>query len=157
MAFVGEYSSSGGSCNVDQLSMIPHCHGTHTETIGHIVDENHFVSDLSIPSLIPAVVVSVSPVVANSTSDTYLPSFDKSDRVITAEGLNDELVKWKSFAATALIIRTHSADAFFTIDAMAAIVEAGFEHLLVDLPSVDRLDDDGLLSNHRIFWGVEAG
>ncbi|MDA8564206.1 cyclase family protein [Mariniblastus sp.] len=75
--FVGS-TQSGGSCNVDQLSMIPHCHGTHTETIGHIVDGDHFVSDLSIPSLIPAVVVSVSAIMAESTSDTYLPSFGQS-------------------------------------------------------------------------------
>ena len=26
-------TSAGGACNVDQLSLIPHCHGTHTETI----------------------------------------------------------------------------------------------------------------------------
>jgi len=29
--------------------------------------------------------------------------------------------------------------------------------LLVDLPSIDRLFDEGRLSNHRIFWNVEAG
>ena len=153
--FVGS-TQSGGSCNVDQLSMIPHCHGTHTETIGHIVDGDHFVSDLSIPSLIPAVVVSVSAIEAESTSETYLPSFGKSDRVITAEDLKNAYVKWKGFAASALIIRAGSTEGFFTNEAMAAIVEVGFEHLLVDLPSVDRLDDDGLLSNHRIFWNLEA-
>ncbi|MDA8564207.1 hypothetical protein N9L06_07140, partial [Mariniblastus sp.] len=65
--------------------------------------------------------------------------------------------KWKGFAASALIIRAGSGDAFFTNEVMATIVEVGFKHLLVDLSSVDRLDDDGLLSNHRIFWNVEAG
>ena len=26
------------------------------------------------------------------------------------------------------------------------------EHLVVDLPSIDRMEDDGMLGNHRIFW-----
>ena len=150
-------TSAGGACNVDQLSLVPHCHGTHTETIGHIVNDDHFVSDLSIPTVIPAVVVSVFPVAADSLSDTYLPAFGKSDQVITAEHLQREIKKWAGFAAQALVVRTDSVDAFFTNEAMAAIVDAGVEHLLVDLPSVDRLNDDGLLSNHRIFWDVEDG
>jgi arylformamidase len=29
--------------------------------------------------------------------------------------------------------------------------------LLVDLPSIDRLFDEGKLLNHRIFWNVEEG
>ncbi|MGR9108050.1 MAG: cyclase family protein, partial [Gammaproteobacteria bacterium] len=32
------------------------------------------------------------------------------------------------------------------------IVRHEVRHLLVDLPSIDRLDDGGHLSNHRIFW-----
>ena len=40
---------------------------------------------------------------------------------------------------------------------MQFIVECGFDHLLVDLPSIDRLHDEGRLSNHRIFWEVEQG
>jgi hypothetical protein len=28
----------GGSCNFDQITMIPHCNGTHTESIGHITN-----------------------------------------------------------------------------------------------------------------------
>ena len=35
--FVGD-TSRGGGCNVDVLQMIPHCNGTHSETVGHIVD-----------------------------------------------------------------------------------------------------------------------
>lgn len=46
---------------------------------------------------------------------------------------------------------------YFTADAIRLIVEHGFTHLLVDLPSIDRIFDDGKLINHRIFWNVEAG
>ena len=65
----------------------------------------------------------------------------------------------------ALIIRTlpntnhkkerdymQNSSAFFTIEAMNYIVSLGIKHLLVDMPSVDRLFDDGILSAHNIFW-----
>ena len=35
---------------------------------------------------------------------------------------------------------------------MNFIHELGIEHLIVDLPSVDRMNDNGILGNHRIFW-----
>ncbi len=44
---------------------------------------------------------------------------------------------------------------FFSNEAIEFIVQEGFRHLLVDLPSIDRLYDAGKLSNHRIFWNVE--
>ena len=46
---------------------------------------------------------------------------------------------------------------YFTADAMRLIVEHGFTHLLSDLPSIDRIFDEGKLINHRIFWNVEEG
>ena len=45
---------------------------------------------------------------------------------------------------------------FFSIDAMAYIVSLGVKHLLVDIPSVDRLFDDGHLSSHNIFWETKS-
>jgi hypothetical protein len=74
-----------------------------------------------------------------------------------------------AFSAAALVVRTLPNDdrklqrsydeknvpSYFTNDAMRYIVDAGFKHLLVDLPSIDRLYDEGKLSNHRIFWNVE--
>jgi len=46
---------------------------------------------------------------------------------------------------------------YFTAEAMKCISERGVRHLLVDLPSIDRLFDEGDLTNHRIFWNVEPG
>ena len=42
---------------------------------------------------------------------------------------------------------------FFTNDAMAMICDMGINHLIVDIPSVDRMSDKGILGNHKIFWG----
>jgi kynurenine formamidase len=44
---------------------------------------------------------------------------------------------------------------FFSIEAMEYIVSLGVTHLLVDIPSVDRLFDDGNLTAHNIFWDTK--
>lgn len=46
---------------------------------------------------------------------------------------------------------------FISMDAMRYIVSLGVEHLLIDLPSVDRLFDDGELNAHHIFWNMKPG
>jgi kynurenine formamidase len=44
--------------------------------------------------------------------------------------------------------------AYFTADAMHWVVERGVTSLVVDLPSLDRADDGGSLTAHRVFWGL---
>jgi arylformamidase len=46
---------------------------------------------------------------------------------------------------------------YFTTEAIQYIAELGCKHLLVDVPSIDRLFDEGKLLNHRIFWNVDEG
>ena len=39
---------------------------------------------------------------------------------------------------------------------MQRIVDAGVQHLLIDLPSVDREEDGGELAAHHLFWNVPS-
>ena len=155
----------GGSCNFEQVRLIPHCNGTHTECVGHITNERISVLDCIKDVFIPAVLVSVEPI-------------GNGDRVIERSAIAGRLEALTYMRAaiagdtsTALIVRTLPNDdgkltrayggdnipPYFTTDAMEYIVELGFRHLLVDLPSIDRLFDEGKLANHRIFWNVEPG
>src|ERR671917_271108 len=43
----------GGSCNFEQITMIPHCNGTHTESVGHITNERISVHDCLRDAFIP--------------------------------------------------------------------------------------------------------
>ena len=52
----------GYSVNFDAITFVPHCNGTHTECVGHITDERISVRDCLTDVLIPAVLVSVEPV-----------------------------------------------------------------------------------------------
>ena len=45
-----------------------------------------------------------------------------------------------------------SNPAYLSEDAAAWMAEAGVNHLLLDLPSVDREDDGGKLLAHHAFW-----
>ena len=155
----------GGSCNFECVTLIPHCNGTHTECVGHITNERISVRDCLKDVIVRAVVVTVKPAPANACGETYAVEFGDGDRVITRR-----LLESKISDAEALIVRTLPNDEsklsrvykdnippYFTSDAMRLLVERGVNHLLVDLPSIDRLYDYGKLSNHRIFWQVEPG
>lgn len=172
----------GGSCNFERYTFIPHCNGTHTECVGHITHERISVRDCLKDVLNLAWLFSIKPQSFAESNETYPSPPGSDDVVITREALRKAVGDFQSTrteaqmdaiatgAFMALIIRTLPNDAgklsreytttippYFTNEAMEFIVECGFNHLLVDLPSIDRLYDEGALSNHRIFWDVEQG
>ena len=165
--FVGD-TRRGGSCNFETFRFTPHCNGTHTECIGHVAWERISISQTLQESLIPATLTTVTP--RSQTKDTYTPKLNPEDKVIDKAMLQDALKEVEDEFIKALIIRTlpnenskKSRDymevppAFFTLDAMQYIRDRGITHLLVDLPSVDRLFDEGKLSAHHIFWEIPQG
>ena len=159
--FIGD-TRKGGPCNFETHSITPHCNGTHTECIGHITKERISILSSLKEEMILSTLITVTP---ESSKENYNPPLNPEDLVITKKQLEDEL-KYNNFNfLDALIIRTlpnnsdkkqrdyiKSPSAFFTLDAMNYIVSLGVRHLLVDVPSVDRLFDDGILSAHNIFW-----
>lgn len=177
--FVGDVSA-GGSCNVDVLKINPHCCTTHTETLLHIVDrqewplENSSVADVEFPILVPCVLLSVEMTAgsdAMNAGQNYWPEIDSDDSVVTEAAIADALKKLEvepglNGEPLALLIRTPEsgrwafdspgAVPYLTREAMALISDSACRHLLVDLPSVDRRNDDGLLVNHHQFWNVEV-
>jgi len=155
----------GGSCNFERVTLIPHCNGTHTECVGHISHERISVRDCLTDFIFRAAVVTVEPVPAEKCGETYSVEFEKDDLVITRK-LLESVVR----DTDALIIRTlpnelsklsrvyrDEVTPYFTNDAIRLLIERNVKHLLVDLPSIDRLYDKGTLSNHRVFWQVEPG
>ena len=162
----------GGSVNFEQVTLIPHCNGTHTECVGHITHERISVRDCLKDALIPAALVSVEPEIAKETNETYAVALNETDKLITRTAIETALEnsKFQIPNCKALIIRTLPNDEskltrtyldeippFFSTEAMEFIVSNGIKHLLVDTPSIDRIFDEGKLSNHRVFWNVRQG
>jgi arylformamidase len=156
-SFVGDVRE-GGSCNCELYTFSPHLHGTHTECVGHIAKNRIAVTDIIGETLVPATLITVKP---EKTGDSYDPPLAKADLAITRAALEKALKKADRNFLTALVIRTRSRDfknpPFFSTEAMTYISGLPVLHLLTDLPSIDRRDDGGKLSNHRIFWGVKPG
>ncbi|MBX7172098.1 MAG: cyclase family protein [Pyrinomonadaceae bacterium] len=169
--FVGD-TRRGGSCNFENLALNPHCNGTHTECVGHITNERISVQECLQDAFILAELISVFPENALETNDTYSVELNENDFLITKKSIKNALFNQKSKIKNqkSLIIRTLPNDEskksrnysenpppFFSLEAMKFIVELGVKHLLVDVPSLERLNDAGKLANHRIFWNVEMG
>lgn len=148
----------GGPVNFRDVYFNPHGHGTHTECVGHISNPILSVNRYLERFWFTAQVLSVEPAVLQR-DERYMKS---GDRIIQAH----QLVKsGLSAGAEALVIRTRpnppakrnrvysgANPPYLHPDAMRLIQQAGFEHLLIDLPSVDRESDEGLLECHHIFW-----
>ncbi len=159
---------TGASCNCSVYTIAPHCHGTHTECVGHVTSDDIRLSDLTPVPPVLAVVVSVLPVPLGPLSLDCGSRHDPQDPVITRESLAVAARPWVRDPWTALVVRTlpneptkrHRAydgpcpAAYFTPDAMRWIVERGVDSLVVDLPSLDRADDGGSLAAHRTYWGL---
>lgn len=149
----------GGSCNASFISFVPHCHGTHTECIGHILPEIHNVADLDIPPFIAATLIHVSLERASKMKDCYNIYAAADDWIITADAIERALTPLGSDYLQALVIATDNnswlPDApYFSHQAMERLLKLGVQHLLVDIPSIDKLHDGGLMDNHRCFWGI---
>lgn len=160
-SFEGEVAR-GASCNCRRLVLIPHCNGTHTESASHLTVEQRSLHEFLPAAPLPALLLTVRATDALASGEDSLPAPRAGDRLITRAAL---LAAWDPHPATrpmALLLRTgtHWNDAappFLSRQFMDALVDRGIEHLVTDLPSVDRLADEGRLTAHRIFFGLPAG
>lgn len=145
----------GGSVNFRNIFFNPHGHGTHTECVGHISKEDYSVNQLLKKFFFIAELVTVLPAEQGN-----------GDFVITKMMLEDVLGDKRP---EAIVIRTLSNPPskqinnysstnppYLDAEAMQFVVDCGIEHLLIDMPSVDKEVDGGQLAAHRIFWNYPA-
>jgi arylformamidase len=163
----------GASCNCQTLTLIPHCNGTHTECVGHLTREPLDAHRVAPLGFIPAMLVTIEPVAAGTSGEGTDPTPHPDDQLITRRALEKS---WRAataaahFEPRALIIRTlpnppdkqhrdysDSTPPYLSGEAAELLIERGIEHLVVDLPSIDRAHDEGRLTAHRIFFGLPPG
>lgn len=144
--FVGSLQK-GGSVNCEKITFYAHASGTHTECALHVLPADFTMLDVQVPLLQLAQLVTIQPKSVGN------------DWVIDAEVLS---TLSNQEQATALLVRTLPNQAeklvhqyagtnppFFTVDGIQKIKALGFKHLLTDLPSIDKEQDDGLLAAHK--------
>lgn len=151
--FVGSVVA-GAATNFNDIWFNPHAHGTHTECVGHITSQVHSVNTIAAPFFFLAEVITIAP-------EKY-----QEDFVISKKQLQYALGNKKR---KAVVIRTlpnleeklskkyaHTNPPYLLEEAALFLAEKGVEHLLIDLPSVDKEKDGGALLAHNAFWGVET-
>jgi kynurenine formamidase len=168
-AFTGDVRS-GASCNCGVYTLSPHCHGTHTECVGHLTSDATHVARMTPVPLALAVLVTLQPGPLGAVSPDRPRVSAPMDPVITRAMLLAAARRWMHDPWTALVVRTLPNDPtkshrvysgpcpapYFTADAMRWVVERSVTSLVVDLPSLDRAEDGGDLLAHRTYWGLAA-
>jgi arylformamidase len=140
----------GGTVNFRDVYFNPHGHGTHTECVGHISKEHFTINQCLTAFFFLAQLVTITP------------EKIEDDEVITLEQVKLLTIQKH---VQALVIRTlpnnndkltkhYSAKnpPYIQAEAVAFLVDVGINHLLVDLPSLDREHDEGKLAAHHVFW-----
>jgi hypothetical protein len=98
----------------------------------------------------------------HSDEDSHPPP-QPGDELITRAALRSAWPATLPITPRALLLRVRGANVqadvppYLTRQAAEEIVRRGIEHLIIDLPSVDRSEDEGRLTAHRIFFGLPAG
>jgi arylformamidase len=168
-SFTGSVAT-GASVNCSVITLNPHCQMTHTESVAHLTRESGDAWRVVPRGLLPAVVVSVSPEPARESAESTSPQPWGTDTLITRRRLRAAWPMGKMIEPAAAVIRTLPNEAskrsrdytelvppYLTREAVEWLVEKRIEHLVLDVPSVDRTHDEGHLVGHRLFFGLPAG
>ena len=161
-SFMGDISQ-GGSCNVFNVTLNPHCNGTHTESSWHVNNIQIAPYEILRSKLLFARLISLVPS-SGLDGDTYPVDVTDEDLVITKKCLREVLSEEDSL--NALVVRTvpnpqfkksarwgsNFKSPFFSQQAIEYINSLGVRHIAVDFPSLDKEHDDGHLKAHKTFF-----
>jgi len=151
--WVGKVSEGSSSTNFNNIFFNPHGHGTHTECLGHITREFYSINQSLKTFFFMAKLISVVP---ESNGDDLIIGKTQVEHALkgkTAEAIiirtlpNEEDKKSKKYSNT--------NPPYLSEEAAIFIRESGIQHLLIDLPSVDKEHDEGKLLAHKAFWNVK--
>ncbi|WP_350284702.1 cyclase family protein [uncultured Croceitalea sp.] len=151
--FVGKVSE-GSSVNFNNIWFNPHSHITHTECAGHITEAFHSVNQNLKQFFFLAEVVTVAPekrdddFVISKKQLQYVLGNKKRKAVVIRTLPNLDSKKQQQYS--------NSNPPYLLEEAIVFLRDKNVEHLLVDLPSVDREKDDGVLAGHHAFWNTKG-
>lgn len=145
--------SEGSSTNFNNIFFNPHGHGTHTECLGHITREFYSINQCLKQFFFTAELISITPedingdlIISKNQIGRALNGKNPEALIIRTQP-NSESKKHKNYSKT--------NPPYLSEDAAIYIREIGIQHLLIDLPSVDREEDEGKLLAHKAFWNVK--
>ena len=156
-AQIDEWTASvkeGASINFNNIQFNPHAHGTHTECVGHITEKFYSINKCLKQFFFRAEVITVAP---EKIDEDYVIS--KSQLKFLLKQRKPEALVIRTMPNTKDKLSRQYSNTnwpYLTEDAAEFIKKIGVQHLLVDLPSVDKEKDDGKLLAHKAFWDVNG-
>jgi arylformamidase len=155
--FVG-LVSEGASTNFRNIFFNPHGHGTHTECLGHITEEIHSVNQNLKEAFFTAEVITITPEKQWNDKDQVWDEVitkvqikqaitsEQVDAVVLRTTPNSIAKKHKNYSST--------NPPYLDVSCVEVLNNKHVKHFLIDLPSVDRENDEGKLLFHHAFWQV---
>lgn len=155
--WIGKVSEGKSSTNFNNIFFNPHGHGTHTECLGHITNDFYSINQALKQFFFVAQLITIEP---EKIGDDFVITKNQVEKAINALTFVDK--------TEALIIRTlpnqkektsrkysNTNPPYLSEEAAIFIRESEIQHLLIDLPSVDKEHDEGKLLAHKAFWNVK--
>jgi kynurenine formamidase len=160
--WIGKVSEGKSSTNFNNIFFNPHGHGTHTECLGHITNDIYSINQTLKQFFFFAKLITVEPekigddlvitkeqisTLLNMRKDEVLLNGTKSEAIIIRTLPNQKDKKSRKYSNT--------NPPYLSEEAAIFIRESKIQHLLIDLPSVDKEHDEGKLLAHKAFWNVK--
>lgn len=145
--------SEGSSTNFNNIFFNPHGHGTHTECLGHITREYYSINQCLKQFFFTAELISIEP---ENVNDDLVITKHQIEKALN--GKNPEAIVVRTLPnlqSKKSINYSKTNPPYLAEEAAIFIREIGIQHLLIDLPSVDREEDEGKLLAHKAFWNVK--
>lgn len=146
--WVGEVAQ-GAPVNFANVCINPHGNATHTETLGHIAPDWRANTVLDLLPHAP-LVATLRDVPANASG--------AGDPIVDLGSLRADPPRTPGLVLRVLGEGHVDADfsdtdpPYFDAADLAWLADLGVEHLVTDLPSVDREEDGGALAAHHAWW-----
>jgi kynurenine formamidase len=143
--------NKGGSVNFRDVFFNPHANGTHTECVGHISKEDYTINQCLKTFFFVAELITVLPLeLKNGDKIITLKQIknclgDKSPEAIVIRTLDNHISK--------INFQYSNTNPPYIEESVANFLsEKNINHLLIDLPSIDKELDEGKLLAHHAFW-----
>ncbi len=145
--------TEGASINFNNILFNPHAHGTHTECLGHITHDFYSINQQLQKFMFWAKLVTIKPikndedwVIYRHQLEPFFENLFNFEALIIRTLPNNPLKKEQKYS--------HTNPPYLDVEATAFLKDQNIEHLLIDLPSIDKEVDQGKLASHKAFWNI---
>lgn len=150
--WIGKVSEGKSSTNFNNIFFNPHGHGTHTECLGHITRDFFSVNQNLKTFFFWTEVVSVKPI---SAGDDFVIRKAQIENALGGKTPEAIVIRTLPNHRDKLSRKYSETNWPYLLEETALYLrEIGVNHLLIDLPSVDKEHDEGKLLAHKAFWKV---